>query len=284
MEQWKYSQTPWNDIKDISKLTYLVYDYAKHWKINEISNLDEFIQNNKNNEELGEQDQIMLRTIRDQYPEGEVLNFFSNRADLQCVIGKNPHKKRYSIIFRGSESVWDWIYDMMIIKKTLFNNVQVHSGFYNQLTYNNTFQRIILYITDLINENPTWEWYIGGHSLGGALSTLAGFLLSRQFKKVRWTVVSLASPRVGNNDFKSSFENQANLRSYRLCNNKDTIPGFPMFYYCHVGISLHFDKSQKQWIEHGYIPSFSYYFYNLYNPWDHMCSAYMKATNLLPDI
>ncbi len=281
MDTWKYSEIPWNDIKEISQLTFLVYDYAKNWKINEIRDLYEFLNKNKENKELSSEDKDILKNIKKQYPDAEVVNFFTNSADLQCVIGKNPHKKRYTLIFRGSESISDWLYDMMVLKTRLYDNVKVHYGFNKQLTTKNTYDRLVLCIGDLIKEHPDWEWYVGGHSLGGALSTLAGFLLSRTFYDVKWTVVSLASPRVGNKDFKYAFDSQDNLRLYRLCNNKDIIPAFPMFYYCHTGFSLHFNKKDKKWYEYGYLPKFSYYFYNLYNPWDHMCGAYMNAINFI---
>ena len=38
MEQWKDECTPWKTIVEMGHLTNLIYDYAKHWKINELNN------------------------------------------------------------------------------------------------------------------------------------------------------------------------------------------------------------------------------------------------------
>ena len=72
---------------------------------------------------------------------------------MQCVIGENPHKKRYTLVFRGSESVWDWLYDLMVIKTTIFSNVSVHRGFYKQLMNNQTYYKISQYMQVHHKEN-----------------------------------------------------------------------------------------------------------------------------------
>ena len=170
METWKNSDTPWREVVEMGNLTNLIYDYAKHWKINELDDLSSFFEKNAENEHLGENDKSTLLELKEKYPEGKILKFFTNSADLQCVVGENPHKKRYTIVFRGSEGLLDWLYDLIIIKIHLHDGVYVHRGFYKQLTNNNTFDRMKTYIHTLIALHPDWEWYVSGHSLGGALS------------------------------------------------------------------------------------------------------------------
>tara|TARA_B000000557_G_scaffold250969_1_gene237779 strand:+ start:727 stop:1710 length:984 start_codon:yes stop_codon:yes gene_type:complete len=277
MEQWKSEGTPWRTVVEMGHLTNLIYDYAKNWEINDLDNLSCFFENECGNEHLGDKDKEVLISLRDKYPDGKILKFFTNSADLQCVIGENPHKKRYTLVFRGSEGILDWLYDLMIIKITLFENVKVHRGFYKQLMHNGTFGRMTYFIKNLIVKHPDWEWYITGHSLGAALSTLSGYLFSRQFKDQRFTVVSLASPRVGNSYFRDSFNKQPNLRHYRVCNYRDCVTAMPMLWYCHVGKNLYFDSKKRTWFDYGFNIPFSYYLYNFWNPYDHSCSLYLKS-------
>lgn len=277
MEAWKNADTPWREVVEMGNLTNLIYDYAKHWKIDDLSQLSLFFEKNAENEHLGENDKTALLELKEKYPDGKILKFFTNSADLQCVVGENPHKKRYTLVFRGSEGFMDWLYDLLIIKIHLHDRVYVHRGFYKQLTDNNTFDKMKTYIHTLIALHPDWEWYVSGHSLGGALSTLAGFLLSREYKKQKFTVVSLASPRVGNRDFRDEFNNQSNLRHYRVCNGRDCVTSIPMWNYCHVGKNLYYDNKKSEWFDYGFNPPFSYYLYNLWNPYDHSCGLYVQC-------
>ena len=277
MDDWKNSKTPWDSVVDMGNLTNLIYDYAKNWKINELDGLSEFFEKEDGNTSLCSKDKTVLLSLKERYPEGKILKFFTNSADLQCVIGENPHKKRYTLVFRGSESVWDWLYDLMVLKTTLFDNVSVHSGFHKQLMNNNTYHKIGTFMQKLIDKNPDWSWYVSGHSLGGALATLAGFLYARHFYNQRFTVISLASPRVGNSHFRDCFNNQKNLRHFRVCNYRDCVTAMPMFWYCHVGRNLYFDTKKNTWFDYGFNAPFSYYFYNCWNPYDHSCSLYIKC-------
>ena len=107
-----------------------------------IKNLENFLTNNKNNSNLSESDIEKLNEIKERSKDGEIIKFFTNKADLQCAITKNSNEKRYTLVFRGTESLWDWIYNLIVFKKKLRDNIYIHRGFYKQLTYNNTFDNI----------------------------------------------------------------------------------------------------------------------------------------------
>jgi hypothetical protein len=187
----------------MSVLTQLVYDYSKHWSFKKMENLDKFLQNNEDNEELSESDIEKLKKLKQGGPNGSIIRFFSNSADLQCALGHNPDKKRYSLVFRGSEGILDWLYDLIVVKTKLADNIYVHKGFYDQLTKNNTFDNIRNTVEEEISKNPDHTWFVSGHSAGSALSSLSSYFLSQLFPNVKWTVIALASPRVGNKHFKT---------------------------------------------------------------------------------
>lgn len=81
-----------------------------------------------------------------------------------------------------------------------------------------------------------------GHSLGGALATLAGVEAARRDGAAaeRVEVVTLASPRVGNEDFATLAEDL--VRIDRVCNLVDAVPAVPFstqrIRYVHAG-TLH---------------------------------------------
>jgi hypothetical protein len=78
--------------------------------------------------------------------------------------------------------------------------------------------------------------YTTGHSLGGALSMLAAYDLTMQFKKITVENYTYGSPRVGNHGFADLYDAVV-PRSYRIVNDRDIITGFPKllcFFFCHV--------------------------------------------------
>ena len=56
------------------------------------------------------------------------------------------------------------------------------------------------------------------------------------------TIVSFASPRVGNNGWKKSFDAKENLHHYRITNCNDIVTAFPNILYRHVGEEYSFRK------------------------------------------
>lgn len=87
-----------------------------------------------------------------------------------------------------------------------------------------------------------YDVFITGHSLGGALATLYGLRLAETGKFPLVTVVSYASPYVGDEGFRKVFR-QAELdgivRHIRVSNSNDCIPANPCIGgFSHVGVNL----------------------------------------------
>ena len=87
-------------------------------------------------------DKELLKDLQMKYPQGEILRYFTNSVDFQCVIGKIL-QKRFAIVVRGSESMKDWFYNMFVWKSSItelfednatnrekYSKIKVHSGFY----------------------------------------------------------------------------------------------------------------------------------------------------------
>ena len=86
----------------------------------------------------------------------------------------------------------------------------------------NEYDNILNVVKEQLKLHPDFELYVTGHSLGGALCTLCGFLLSYEIKS-KIHVVSFASPRVGDSKWKKVFDSRANLRHHRITNRRDIV-------------------------------------------------------------
>jgi len=177
----------------------------------------------------------------------------NNDEELVYAVGINPVEERITVIFRGSVTQKDFMTDAKIsIAKipdpSKFHgtnggssddddgDVGVHQGFYDYLFGpaskggKSKYAEIMQHINQLIMENPArqnYKLYVTGHSLGGALATLFGFYVAASPNvALPVTIVSIASPRVGNLAFARTFaemESQGKLRHLRIANHKDPV-------------------------------------------------------------
>ena len=258
-----------NDIVDILKLTMLIYNYGKDFSMKSGQDIEEFIGSLKKEENKHLLDNVndlrkeVLYSLAESSPHGEILSFINTEeTDLQCALTISHTKKRINVIFRGSESKSDWYYDLKIFKHKLEekyqsdnNDVYVHLGFYEQLTKGGSYNKILKTLKEALSEHNDYELFITGHSLGGALCTLFGYLLSHELLN-KVTVVSFASPRVGNPEFRKEFDKRENLTHYRISNDRDIITAAPMINFQHVGINISLSEDNCE------------FFYNYdYNGW-----------------
>ena len=169
-------------------------------------------------------------------------------SDTQAFVAYHKEKNFIVISFRGTEgnSIKDWVTDAMCAR-TDHQLGDVHYGF--NLAYKKVSDAIISYVDHLkysdildnknlikIDEKPSIDVYICGHSLGGALATLcaADFIAS---SKPIAGVFTYGSPRVGDRSFAQIYNYDLKDRTYRFVNHKDVVtrvgPRIMGFY--HVG-------------------------------------------------
>lgn len=179
-------------------------------------------------------------TTLEETSEGRVVFFLNNKkTDLQVGITVNDTQKRIIVVFRGSASLKNYRFNFKICKKTLHDNVKVHSGFYHQLHNGGSIDFINDKIFRLINLHPTYTVYCTGHSMGGSVATLYGYLLAkRKSPSLNVIVISFGSPRLGNKEFKDTFESMQNLFHVRVMSNYDIVTKMPWYHYYHVGLGI----------------------------------------------
>ena len=145
-------------------------------------------------------------------------------ADLQWFSG---YRDGMGIIlaFRGSKSIQNWIVNLSanLTSYPKCSGCQVHLGFYTawQLAYNQVLNRINS-LRSLYRDAPI---YVTGHSLGGAMASLAVVDMHHLYGSVH-RMITFGEPRVGNPHFSNFF--QSITDSYRVIHKADVVPHIPL--------------------------------------------------------
>lgn len=158
----------------------------------------------------------------------EVPEFYSSKetgAQAFSIIKNNI----LYIVFRGTESSQDVVINLDIGRVPLLPNnkdILVHQGFLKQ--FNSLKDAILKKIKDkFLNIN---EIICIGHSLGGALATLAAGHLADLYKNDHEVIChTFGSPRVGNKQFVRWFqENVKSPENARIINHADPVCQIPL--------------------------------------------------------
>jgi len=152
---------------------------------------------------------------------------FFDIKDTQFYIVDMPVKKVVS--FRGTSSASDAVDDARAYLVEFEGlNVKVHKGFYDQ------FKDAWPLLRDHLSRTPkNREIHFVGHSLGGALATLAGLLAVQAFGFQNVHVCTFGSPKVGDLNFARLF-NATIENSARYVNRDDAVTYAPWFFFVHV--------------------------------------------------
>lgn len=146
----------------------------------------------------------------------------------------------FLFVFPGTACVDDWRTDAKI-KLVAALSGKVHFGFQEALgsIWEEMFKTF-------------WEWekpdktlWLTGHSLGGALATLAAYdLLKKDFPL--GGLYTFGQPCVGDKNFCKDFTDKAGGRAFRFVNDEDLVPRLlPWFGYCHCGKEYFIDRDGK---------------------------------------
>jgi triacylglycerol lipase len=145
------------------------------------------------------------------------------------------------VVFRGTENELDWRSNVRATWVVLQGGVRVHRGFFQ--AYWPIRERLFATVEKLLKVKPR-PVYITGHSLGGALATMATAELANHPEQNLSDSIAacytFGSPRVGDR----SFDEYVKVPLYRVTNGVDLVPAVPFAFlgYRHVGDTRHFAK------------------------------------------
>lgn len=154
------------------------------------------------------------------------------------------------IAFRGTEDFKDWISNAQVwenkINKTpnCDQTVRVHEGFYRAIKSVTKDGRLFARIAEL--QQTGRKFYITGHSLGGALSTLMAYFSAENQAISVEGVYTYGQPPIGDSEFRQCYEAQLLEKTFRFVNHKDVVPRLkPNDSLKHVGLLLFLDNDEN---------------------------------------
>lgn len=142
-------------------------------------------------------------------------------------------KEIITLIFKGSKEAEDWMTNIGLKRATFFGKEEVHKGFYESLKLflttmkNEDFakkeDKNIRFHDDIDYINENCQIILAGHSLGGAIATLAGcYFTDLGIKKENLNIYTFGAPPVGCDEFSQNYGKRVEL--YRIVNENDIVP------------------------------------------------------------
>ncbi|KAJ2915418.1 hypothetical protein MD484_g5007, partial [Candolleomyces efflorescens] len=164
-------------------------------------------------------------------PNGNVFVYriFHPLYDTNGYIARDDKKKEIVVALRGSLSPQNFITDAMIVMRPFVSSavvepaVLVHKGFLD--AWNTVAVNMINVVRSQLVEYPGYTIVVTGHSLGGALASLAGISLKRNFPRVPLRLYTYGQPRTGNVKYASLLNQEVGSRNiYRSVHTFDGVP------------------------------------------------------------
>jgi predicted lipase len=159
----------------------------------------------------------------------------SNEDPVQFVIALQHSKQRVIVAFRGTNSAEQLLKIITQSWSHRINGTQFHPVsvlYYFHKKYEQLHPLVQQRVMDQLKQHPGYTVVLTGHSLGGALATLAAYYLYEPLHAYNNTVASLitfGSPRVGNWLFANALMNMGYIkRSARYTHRKDAVPHVPL--------------------------------------------------------
>jgi predicted lipase len=169
--------------------------------------------------------QAYLNTIPD------AISIENKETDTQSFVVKSGND--IFICGQGSVSITDWKLDFQIWRERVpyLQNCLVHAGFLK--AWDSIRVRIKKQVESVIDVK-TDRIICTGHSLFGAIASIAALDFSLNYKDVPIHCVTFGSPRVGNHKFATLFNNNVDF-SCRAVFKKDPVTFTPIpLRFCHV--------------------------------------------------
>lgn len=190
------------------------------------------------------------------------FRYFNNKGrDTQAYMFRT--EQFMVLAFRGSQEPKDWLTNVttQLRSFTIFKDGATALSSYKGRVHTGFFLAWAIIEQSVLSQIAKWRLemqaqgkmlpplYVTGHSLGGALATMAAASLSDNGVEVAG-VYTFGQPRVGDRTFASQLNKHIDGRVFRFVNNNDIVPHVPPPFsvwnptrlYGHVGIVKYFNS------------------------------------------
>ncbi|KAF8059839.1 alpha/beta-hydrolase [Lyophyllum atratum] len=175
-----------------------------------------------------------------------ILRLDDKPTDTQGFIARDDTRKEIVLSLRAATSIQDFIIDADIRLTKISSpgvsapaGVAVHSGFLR--AWNSIAAIVISTVRQELASHPGYTIVTTGHSLGGALSSLAGITLKQNFPNVPIRMYTYGQPRTGNSAYATWVNQQFGPgKHFRAVHTTDPVPHIPPRFglgdYAHHGV------------------------------------------------
>ncbi|MFQ5597194.1 MAG: Mbeg1-like protein [Nitrospiria bacterium] len=188
----------------------------------------------------------ILKNLQKQDPAFRSVTGYSKNSAQAALI---EHADYFCMAFRGTDELSDWLDNVNVFsEEVLFGHF--HRGFWRSL--NDVWEGMFEAYEKLMAKKKR-PIFLTGHSLGGAMATVAAAKLVHQ--DIPFTsVYTFGQPRVMTRDTSRIFNVECKGRFFRFQNNNDLVTRVParLMGYSHVGSFLYISQEERLHNDPGY--------------------------------
>ncbi|KAL5118906.1 hypothetical protein ACEQ8H_003229 [Pleosporales sp. CAS-2024a] len=155
-------------------------------------------------------------------------------TDVTGFVATDTTNKLIVLAFRGSRSIRNWITDVVfpVVPTTICSTCLVSDGFWT--SWLEAQSTVLTAIASAQAQYPDYQLVATGHSLGGALASIAAGILRSQGKNI--DLYTYGSPRVGLDAVADYLSKTTLGQNYRVTHLHDPVPKLPPAFlgYRHV--------------------------------------------------
>lgn len=202
---------------------------------------------------IPDEDKILASLKADDPKFCSVFGVDKNSAQAALI----EHENYLCMAFRGTDETLDWLDNLnAFATKQLFG--EFHRGFWHSVE--DVWQPIFDKYQRLLAQRKR-PLFITGHSLGGAMATIAAAKLVHEDKPFT-SVYTFGQPRALTRDTAQFFNVECKSRFFRFHNNNDIVTRVParIMGYSHVGSYLYITEEKQIHQEVGFWFKFVDYF------------------------
>lgn len=194
-------------------------------------------------------------------------------TNTECWVWRLLAGKRIVVAFRGTCDFGDVLTDIAAIPREIGDLGKVHEGF--SRAYDSVREALHAVLArGCLGDGEGWEVIFTGHSLGGALATLAALDVSRTIRRLpadfgsagevgkilptplrgaEIIACTFGAPRVGSARVAAAYDESV-PRSWRIFSTSDVVPNVPptsLWGFRHAGIGVQLDPQKSELIVRG---------------------------------
>ncbi|KAM4054458.1 lipase (class 3) domain-containing protein [Hirsutella rhossiliensis] len=170
-------------------------------------------------------DLVNTTTTFKEFNSRKLLDF--EKYGVSGYVARDPVKQTIIVAFRGTTTAKDVLTDLYFTMgdtKELCEDCQVHNGF--RAAFSSVKTDVLKAVQTLKDKKGYTKVVVTGHSLGGAVATVASAYLRKRGHNC--DLYTYGSPRVGNRQFARFVENQNQGTNFRIANQNDAVVAIPL--------------------------------------------------------